>query len=53
VHEHERLEIHPLLCPQCGSPSDGSPTISGMRSSFCEDCVADREIGDVLSFELG
>lgn len=35
---------HPFLCPQCGSPTFGSLTLSGLKSSFCEDCVGDREI---------
>jgi hypothetical protein len=37
---------HPFLCPQCGSPTFGSLTGSGLKSSFCEDCVGDREINE-------
>jgi hypothetical protein len=37
---------HPFLCPQCGSPTFGSLTLSGLRTSFCEDCVGDREIDE-------
>jgi NMD protein affecting ribosome stability and mRNA decay len=46
VHEHDRYERHSLLCPQCGCPNEGFPTASGRRSSFCEDCVGDREIDE-------
>ena len=38
---------YPLLCPQCGCPTDGWPTAGGPRTSFCEDCVGDRDIADV------
>jgi hypothetical protein len=44
-------EVHPrypFLCPQCGCPTHGSPTSTGQQSSFCEDCVGDREIDDAL-----
>lgn len=42
---------HPysFVCPQCGSPTHGSATSHGGRSSYCEDCVGDREIDDQLS----
>jgi NMD protein affecting ribosome stability and mRNA decay len=33
-----------FLCPQCGSPTDGSLTRCGLSSSVCDDCVGDREI---------
>ena len=36
-----------FLCPQCGSPTHGSATSHGQRSSYCEDCVGDREIDDI------
>jgi hypothetical protein len=44
-----RTEImvgHPFLCPQCGSPTFGSRTGAGTQSSFCEDCLGDREIDE-------
>jgi len=52
VHEHDRFERHAFLCPQCGCPNEGFPTSSGTRSSFCEDCVGDREIADAMHFDL-
>jgi hypothetical protein len=42
-----------LLCPQCGTPTDGSLTLSGGRSSFCEDCVGDRDIDEAQAGSLG
>lgn len=36
-----------FVCPQCGSPTYGSVTSQGQRSTFCEDCVGDREIDDL------
>jgi hypothetical protein len=37
---------YPFLCPQCGCPTHGSATSGGQRSTFCDDCVGDREIDD-------
>ena len=42
----ETTRHFPYLCPQCGGPTHGSPTSSGQTSSFCEDCVSDRDIDD-------
>jgi len=47
--ETESDHPHPhysYVCPQCGSPTHGSATSLGGRSSYCEDCVGDREIDD-------
>jgi hypothetical protein len=40
---------YPYLCPQCGCPTHGSVTSLGRRSTYCEDCVGDREIDDLVS----
>jgi hypothetical protein len=37
---------YPFLCPQCGCPTHGATTTSGWTSTFCEDCVGDRDIED-------
>jgi hypothetical protein len=50
------LEAHhpySFLCPQCGCPTHGSSTSSGGRSSFCEDCVGDRDIDDAVPAQAG
>jgi hypothetical protein len=49
VNLHSKLTTnapYPFLCPQCGCPTHGSPTSGGQQSSFCEDCVGDRDIDD-------
>ena len=43
---------YPFLCPQCGCPTHGSATSGGQRSTYCEDCVGDREIDDEPFAEL-
>jgi hypothetical protein len=43
----ERKHRLRFICPQCGCPTDGSLVDGGDRSSFCEDCVGDREIADM------
>jgi hypothetical protein len=41
MERRESVMGHPFLCPQCGSPTFGS-----LETSFCEDCVGDREIDE-------
>jgi hypothetical protein len=42
---------HCVLCPQCGCLSLGSLTVTGSGSSFCEDCLGDREIHETTRDE--
>ncbi|MFN8643766.1 MAG: hypothetical protein U0802_19695 [Candidatus Binatia bacterium] len=45
--ESDHPHRYEFLCPQCGSPTHGSATSHGQRSTYCEDCVGDREIDDL------
>jgi len=45
-------QSYPYLCPQCGCPTHGSATSGGSRSTFCEDCVGDRDIDDADTFTV-
>jgi len=49
IIDFEGKHPYPFLCPQCGCPTHGSLTSSGRQSSFCEDCVGDRDIDDEVA----
>jgi len=48
ITESEANHRYAFLCPQCGCPTHGSSTTSGEMSSFCEDCLSDRDIDDPI-----